>query len=77
MKNKVTHYKTIHIKYFTHSDSLFKLEVYTFPKDEKLCEFFLPRKDNQRYIDIDYNAIVSRLKRDFFITFDHNSATYC
>lgn len=74
-KRKEQNLESVHIEYHVHSDDLFKIVVGTFFHNEKLAEFFLPRKKDQSPMDIDNTAVKYRLKKDFGITFDHNSAT--
>lgn len=75
-KRKEQNFKSVHIEYHVHSEALFKIVVGTFFNKEKLVEFFLPRKKEQSPMEVDHTALKFRLKKDFGITFDHNSATY-
>jgi len=77
-KKKTQHYQSVHINYIQHSDQLFKLVVIegVFSNGKVLAEFFLPRTAGQSPVDIDSDVVRARLKRDFHITFTHNSATY-
>lgn len=75
MKNK-QHFNSVHIEYIRYSDSLFKIRIVTFYHNDELCQFFIPRKKGQSPIDIDPKVIQYRARKDFGITFDHNSATY-
>lgn len=75
-KRKEQHFESVHIDYHVHSDKLFKIIVGTFFYNEKIVEFFLPRDKNQSPMNVDSVALKYRLKKDFGITFDHNSASY-
>ena len=76
MKKLNTHYESVHIDYYRYSDELFKIVVGTFFYHDKIAEFFLPRTDKQLPHNISSIAIKYRLKRDFGITYNHDSATY-
>ena len=43
-KRKEQNFESVHIEYRVHSESLFKIVVGTFFHNEKLAEFFIPRK---------------------------------
>lgn len=77
-KKKEQHFDSVHIDYIRHSDKLFKLIVYVgwFNNQKVVAEFFIPRSEGQSPVNIDGDAVRARLKRDFHITFTHNSATY-
>lgn len=75
-KRKEQNFESVHIEYHVHSDKLFKIIVGTFFYNKKIVEFFLPRKKEQSPMEVDHTALKFRLKKDFGITFDHNSATY-
>ena len=75
-KRKEQHFESVHIEYRRHSDDLFKIVVGSFFYNEKLAEFFLPRAKGQSPVDVDSTAVKYRLKKDFGITFGHNSASY-
>lgn len=75
-KRKEQNFESVHIEYHVHSEDLFKIVIGTFYHNEKLAEFFLPRKKDQSPMNVDSKAVAYRAKKDFGITFEHNSATY-
>lgn len=76
MKKLIKHMTSVHIDYHCYSDKLFKIVVGTVFYHEKLAEFFLPRTNEQLPSNISSIAVKYRLKKDFGITYDNNSATY-
>ena len=75
-KKQQKHYDSIHIEY-VRMEKFFKIIIKEFGVSNKeIAQFYLPRTGDESPISIDKKHIRYRLKKDFGITYDHNSAAY-